>query len=89
MIREYRTSVTLIIDDTVRDNEIDFSVLNELQEYGLTIDRIDHTIGVIEGVIRSDLVHGLKHIKYVSYVREMGSYLCVLNDKSSGSSNAA
>lgn len=78
MIRTYKTNVTIIIDDGVRDNEISFAVLNELQEFGLEITETNHEMGVLVGTIPSHKVHEMKKIFGVSCVREMSSYLCEL-----------
>ena len=71
-----KTNVQIIVDDEVRDNEIDFGLLNTLEELGLSIDNIDHGSGFIEGVIETAKLHELKKIKYISYVREVFTYYC-------------
>jgi hypothetical protein len=73
----YRTPVTLIIDDHVRDNHIDFKVIASLRSFGLIFEEgdIKHEIGVIEAVCPDEKLHDLKHIDGVSYVREQAHYL--------------
>lgn len=74
----YKTVVTVIIDDKVRDNEIDFAILNNLQEFGLKIENVQHDEGVIYGIIDNAKVHDLKHQVGVSCVRESMTYQCTV-----------